>query len=402
MTVKDLSEEKCCGCAACMDKCPVRAISMHYDNNLNRVPIVDDDICISCGQCVKVCPGCNETSVRVGGKYTVYLATYKNGEIEKHSSSGGLFAALAQEILNQGGAVYGASMLYKDGRLQCQHIRIDNTRDLHLLQGSKYVQSRTDGIYKQIKEDLKEGKIVLFSGTSCQVASLKRFVGENENLYTIDLVCHGVPKDQLFKDYIDYCEKRYKCKIVDVSFRSKGIVWHKKEFKHVLTLSCNKGGTIKKKVLVVPKSSYYSLFMTRAGYRSSCYSCIYASTDKPADITLGDYTLTATESKNYHLPLNRTYSTIIVHNKLGQHLLESIKDNLIISEASSEEVIAKHGNLNHPSVMSSEGEKLYAAYLEGGYPRLQKLININIFKTNIIWILDTVSMSIKAILGNRK
>ena len=402
MTVRELSEEKCCGCAACMDKCPVSAINMQYNKNLNRVPFIDDDICISCGQCVKVCPGCNGTSGSNGGKYTVYLATFKNKEVEKNSSSGGLFAALALEILNQGGVVYGASMLNKDDKLQCQHIRIDNTRDLHLLQGSKYVQSRTDGIYKQIKEDLKEGKIVLFSGTSCQVASLKRFIGDNEKLYTIDLVCHGVPKDKLFGDYIDYCENKYKCKIEDVSFRSKGIVWHKKEYKHVLTLTCNKNGTIKKKVLVVPKSSYYSLFMTRAGYRSSCYSCSYASIDKPADITLGDYTLTATESKNYHLPQNCTYSTVIVHNKVGQHLLESIKDNLIISEASSKEVIARHGNLNHPSVMSSEGEKLYAAYLEGGYPSLQKLININILKANIIWILNSFSMSIKTIFGYHK
>ena len=103
-----------------------------------------------------------------------------------------------------------------------------DAKDIYLLQGSKYIQSRTDGIYKQVKADLKEGRKVLFSGTSCQVASLKRFVGDAPNLYTIDLVCHGVPKEKLFQDYISFYESKNKCTVKNVSFRSKGYYCHGK------------------------------------------------------------------------------------------------------------------------------------------------------------------------------
>lgn len=399
MTVDAISAEKCCGCAACVDKCPVGAIKMHYDNEGNRVPFVDSDICISCGQCIKVCPAFNESERCVNNEFSVFLGSYKNSEIESRSSSGGLFAAFAIEILKHDGIVYGAAMLYKDGEVYCQHIRIDKSQDLHLLQGSKYIQSKTDGIYKKVKFDLKEGKKVLFSGTSCQVASLKRFVGKDDNLYTIDLVCHGVPKDQLFKNYIKYCEDKFNCKIVDVSFRSKGIVWHRKEMKHVLTLTCNKNGLLKRKVLVEPKSSFYCLFMSRAGYRSSCYNCVYASVDKPADITLGDYTLSIEESKKYDLPINPTYSTILVRTDAGKQLLELAQRDLIISEVSSDEVIVKHGNLNHPSKITDEGKRMYSVYLEHGFTKLQKIIDYSFLKTNIKWGLESIPMTIKSFLG---
>lgn len=396
--VDSLSVERCCGCAACVDKCPVGAIKMHYDDG-NRVPIVDSDICISCGQCVRVCPAFNESERCVSNDYSVFLGSYKNSEIESRSSSGALFAALAIEILKRDGIVYGAAMQYKDGEVYCQHTRVDNYHDLHLLQGSKYIQSKTEGIYKQIKVDLREGKTVLFSGTSCQVAALKRFVGKDENLYTVDLVCHGVPKDQLFKDYIRYCEDKYNCKIVDVSFRSKGIVWHRKEMKHVLTLTCNKNGLQKKIILVEPKSSFYCLFMSRAGYRSSCYNCMYASVDKPADITLGDYTLSIEESKKYNLPSTPTYSTILVRTDIGKRLLDLARENLIITKASSDEVISKHGNLNHPSRITDEGKRMYSAYLEGGFRNLQRIIDYSYLKTSIKWVLEAVPMTIKAFWG---
>jgi coenzyme F420-reducing hydrogenase beta subunit len=373
-----------------MDKCPVKAISMHYDNDFNRVPLVDAELCISCGQCVKLCPNINEITREHEDDYTVYLGSYKKSCVEKRSSSGGIFAALALYVLNQNGVVYGAAIKCEDDSLSCRHIRITDPSELSQLQGSKYVQSRTDGIFQKVKDDLKKGNKVLFSGTSCQVASLKRFVGNNDNLYTVDLVCHGVPKEKLFNDYIDYYEGKHDCTVVNVSFRAKGLFYHGKEIKHVLTLTCEKKGKRYKRILVEPKSSFYCLFMTRAGYRSSCYHCLYATPNKPADITLGDYTLTTKESEKYQLPLDLTYSTIIVHNSKGNLLLSSIKDVLIISTVFAKDVIARHGNLNHPSKLSKEGEYLYVCYLTGGYDKLQKLIRIRLLKSEIRYLIDRI------------
>lgn len=382
-TVGQISPDKCCGCAACMDKCPVKAISMHYDGDFNRVPFVDTDLCISCGQCIKLCPNTGNKNREHEDNYKVYLGSYKNSFIEKHSSSGGIFAALALHVLEQKGVVYGASIIYEDDLLSCHHIRITDANELYKLQGSKYVQSRTDGVFQKVKDDLKRGIKVLFSGTSCQVASLKSFVGSNDNLYTVDLVCHGVPKENLFYDYINYYETKYDCKVVNVSFRAKGIFFHGTEIKHVLTLTYEKNGKRFKKILVEPKSSFYRLFMSRAGYRSSCYHCLYATPNKPADITLGDYTLTPKESERYQLPIDTTYSTIIVHNNNGSQLLRSIKDELILSIVSPKDVIARHGNLNHPSRLTNEGAYYYSCYLTGGYGKLQKLIIFRFVKSEI-------------------
>ena len=398
MTVGQISPDRCCGCAACMDKCPVKAISMHYDGDFNRVPLVDDGLCISCGQCVKLCPNIDEITREQEDNYSVYLGSYKNKRIEKSSSSGGIFAALALHVLNQNGVVYGATIKYDDDTLSCHHIRITDANELSQLQGSKYIQSRTDGIFRKVKDDLKDGKIVLFSGTSCQVASLKRFVGSNDNLYTVDLVCHGVPKEKLFNDYINYYEIKHGCKVVNVSFRAKGIFFHGKETKHVLTLTCEKNGKRFNTILVEAQSSYYRMFMSRAGYRSSCYHCRYATVDKPADITLGDYTLTLKESKKYNLPSTQNYSTIITHNKKGLQLLAEIESCLTFSEVSSCEVIAKHGNLNHPSVLTADGIVLYNSYLKGGFSKVQKIVNYWCFKLNVKWLLSGTLKRLRAVI----
>lgn len=222
MTITSLKSELCCGCAVCYDRCPVNAISMRENAEGYIAPVIDVALCIDCGQCAKVCPQMNGSQGRDYQKQS-YVCFDPNTDREGRSSSGGMFALIATYILEkEHGVVYGAAMVYENDILQCKHKRIENTKDLHLLQGSKYMQSHTNGIYKQVKDDLKSGRTVLFSGTSCQVAALKRFVGENDYLFTVDLVCHGVPSDKLFRDYIHFVELKNHCHITNVSFRNKG------------------------------------------------------------------------------------------------------------------------------------------------------------------------------------
>lgn len=386
-----MTPDQCCGCAACVDKCPSKAIAMGLDKDGNRMPHVDAKNCTNCGLCVKVCPRFNdgETAKSEWSK-KAYLGYYNNKNISSKSSSGGIFAAFAHYILERGGVVYGAAMCYNEGRLSCKHIRITDMRELSLLQGSKYVQSHTDGIFKKVKSDLKDGKQVLFSGTSCQVASLKCFIGDSENLYTIDLVCHGVPKDQLFYDYIDYYEKTHKCKITDVSFRAKGISYHGKDMLLTLTFRGEKKGKPFERRIFQNKSAYYCLYMGRAGYRLSCYHCIYASVEKPADITLGDWNVREEDVKMYKLDNKEIHSTIIIHTEKGAHLLDEISERLTMTEIPLQFVVEHHGNLHGPSTMTERGSKMYKSYKQGGYAKLQRCINYRFMKSEIVWIVKNV------------
>ena len=270
-----LNTEFCTGCGACFDKCPVRCISM-IDIGGCRKPSINFDKCLKCNQCKTVCPNFSPLSSLDLPKRT-YIAYYKDSYIANRSSSGGIFAALANYILSNNGVVYGAMMSYEKNTLICKHKRITNKKDISLLQGSKYVQSRLDGIYTEVKKDLREGKTVLFSGTSCQVASLKNYVGHCDNLFTIDLVCHGVPKDNLFYDYIQFLESKFNGKVEHLAFRTKEI------FHHGYTMLCiqakirEKDSTVFEKNIIWPESVFYNLYLNMAGYRESCYLCKYAS-----------------------------------------------------------------------------------------------------------------------------
>ena len=382
--INSITSDNCCGCSACNDKCPVSAISMS-ENAGDRMPMVDEEKCIFCGQCLKVCPN---YSVVPKSKYEKksYVAFYKEKNVEEKSSSGGIFAALACYILGNGGIVYGASIKREDGSVVCRHIRIDKIDDLHLVQGSKYVQSLTDGIFKQVLQDLKTNKTVLFSGTSCQVASLKRYVGDRDNLYTVDLVCHGVPKYSLFNDYIEYLQKKWHGNILNISFREKGRIYHEKILDKILSISIkNENGMLQKKEIIQPHSSFYCLFINRAGYRNSCYNCKYASPDKPADLTLGDFSPTHNEINTYSLLTNKHYSSVIVHSEHGMQLLREIKNSIFIKEIPFNEMIRHHGNLNHPSAITEEGEHLYNIYLKGGFEKLHSYIEYENIKSNFKW-----------------
>ena len=264
--IDQLTSSQCCGCAACMDRCPVHAISMKEDNDGNRRAFIEDGCCIDCGQCARVCPFFKKEQNSDSDK-KAYVAAANDKELTHKSSSAGIFTILAHKIIEKGGVVYGAAMMCENENIVCKHIRVDNFKQLTLLQGSKYVQSRTDGIYTLVKKDLQEGRLVLFSGTSCQVASIKSFIGNNTLLLTVDLVCHGVPKDRLFRDYITYLETDNQFHLIDISFRSKDIFFNGKEDLFALTLQGKtKTSNIVSKIIRRKKSAYCSLYFNKTGY----------------------------------------------------------------------------------------------------------------------------------------
>lgn len=383
----NLKTDQCTGCCACLDVCPVGAITMEVDESGSRRPQLNNSLCISCAKCKKVCPQFSKVKDGEIDK-KAYIGICENDSLYQKSSSGGIFAAIALSFLERGGVVYGAAVTHDNKGIDCHHIRISDKKDIPLIQGSKYAQSKMDGIYKRIKEDIKGGNKVLFSGTSCQVAAIKNVIGENENLVTIDLVCHGVPKDEIFYSYINFLESRYKACIKDLSFRIKGYRCFWSDSSYVLKLSFT--GKKSNRLVYIPKdkSAYYKLFLQRASYRESCYTCQYASLNKPADITLGDFRPTSIEYHEYNLQKAYTYSSIIVHSSRGKVLLDSARNCVQLVPIPIDMMLKHHGNLQRPSTITDEGKQLKELYNQKGIEGLQKVINKK-------YLLDQLKLSLK-------
>lgn len=353
--------EKCTGCGACVQRCPKRCISWTEREFGFRYPQIDKDACVNCGQCEKVCP--IDKALEVSAEQKAYAAVHKDDEVLAKSTSGGAFTAIADAVFAQGGIVYGAAML--DG-MQVKHIRTSGKDDFEGLRSSKYLQSDTGTTYQMVEQDLKQGKTVLYSGTHCQIDGLKNFLGKDyENLYTVDIVCHGVGSQAYFDKYMDYARERYG-KIKALRFRSKEYAgW-----------SC--GGV----VVVVDSSDclkkipyrdfdnyYYSYFLSGDIYRKSCYSCKYANTNRVGDFTLGDYW--GVEALNLPLQTKNGCSLLLVNNRHAMLLLDEI-ESLDRVETTVEQAAHCNKQLNAPSKLMDSRQNRIGEYESMSGQQIQK------------------------------
>lgn len=271
-------KENCCGCTACASICPHQAITMNPDNMGFLYPTVNKDICTNCGLCEHVCafhPN-YDTSLNLPQPIAYGVRHKKMSEIET-SRSGAAFIALSDWVLKQNGVIYGAG--YTD-HFRVVHKRATTPIERNEFKGSKYVQSDLTGIFPRIKEDLKSGKTVLFSGTPCQTAGLRSYIPPRlqSNLYVIDIICHGVPSPYIWKDYLKMIEQKAGEKIISVDFRNKkdfGWAAHKETFyfkEHKQTTT-----------------EYTNLFFKHIMFRHSCQKCHYTNLKRPSDITIADF-----------------------------------------------------------------------------------------------------------------
>ena len=372
------SNEGCSGCGACADICAKKAISIVYNQAGVLYPVVDEKKCVGCGACKQICPCCQE--LHDPEVKHAYIAVGKKKELCERSSSGGIFALAAEAVFSRHGIVYGAVIDREDDCLVCHHIKAEKMEDLRRLQGSKYVHSRTDGVFSEIKRLLEDGTVVLFSGTSCQVAALRLFLKKDyPNLYTVDLVCHGVPELSDFQSYIRYLERRYNCVISDLSFRSKSSGTGKKALdSYILTLQCVDNKTKKQTVRRIPHelSGYFTLFLKRANYRPNCYVCKYASVQKPGDITLGDFKPTPEEMERFSLDGSLTYSSLFVRTDKGMQLLNMIGEDCEKIEIPLDSILKHHKQMKAPSRKTPAGKRLMAVYRLFGYRALETVLKI--------------------------
>ena len=234
--IKITNPSDCCGCTACASICAHDAITMKPDNLGFLYPEVDTSKCSDCGLCEKVCAFHDNYDKSLNlPTPNAYAARHKDMKEVETSRSGAAFIAISDYIIENGGVVYGAG--YTD-HFRVVHKRAVTKEERNEFKGSKYVQSDLNSVFRQVKDDLKNGKVVMFSGTPCQTAGLHSFIGKKlrENLFLVDIVCHGVPGSFIWRDYLSYLEKKHGSEIYYVNFRDKNMFgWkaHKETFKFV-------------------------------------------------------------------------------------------------------------------------------------------------------------------------
>ena len=327
--------DNCVGCGACESLCPVNAIQITENFEGFLYPEIDSSKCVNCGLCLKKCPS-NNPVFSNSQKYCGGLKINEKTALLESASGGACYELSKHIIEKHNGVVYGCA--WDD--LTAKHVRVETVAQLSKLQSSKYVQSNTIGVYKKVEEDLKS-QVVLFIGTPCQVNGLKCYLGKDyENLYTVGLICHGVPSPKLFKNYLKYLESKKGSKIIEYNFRYK----KKKGWGTNFWFKCENG---KEYTGSMSLDKYGSDFLAGKNYRSSCYDCKYCNVNsRPEDITVGDFWgLMGVNSSFYS---EDGVSSIICHNEKGMQLIKSLNE-IEFFECESEKIVKNQHNLVKPT-----------------------------------------------------
>lgn len=343
---KVLEKNKCSGCTACASICPKNAITMEKDKEGFMHPVIDQDKCINCGLCKRTCPVLNTKSNESINK--CYVAFNKDDKEKAKASSGAIFTLIANYILDNNGIVIGAAF-DKDNKLK--HIAVTDNKELDKLKGSKYLQSDLTNVFKYIKENIKDNKI-LFVGTPCQVAGLKSVIKNNDNLITIDVVCHGVPSPKFFDKYIKELEENNNDTLINYNFRDKSTGWD--TYSNTATFKNSK------KTELSYNNNYMKLFLSDIALRESCFDCNFKLGNKYSDITLGDFWGV---QKYYPEMYNKKgVSAIIINTNNGIEIFNTIKDNLEYKECKLNEIVSGNPSLqksgNYPTKRSEFFEEL--------------------------------------------
>lgn len=321
------SKENCCGCSACYNICPVGAIKMEADDEGFLYPTINEKACIKCNKCINVCnfklyQQNNGYKNTVSSDCTafpkVYAVKHKNIQTRMDSRSGGIFTAISDEVLKKNGAIYGC-VLTKD--FKAVHAKAVSSKNRNKMRGSKYIQSEMNDIFKDVAQTLDKGTLVLFTGTSCQIAGLKSFLNkEYDNLLCVDIVCHGVPSPKVWKRYLKWQEKNNQAKCIDIDFRNK-IDYGWKAHIETFTMKKADNTTVK-----IDSEIFKNLFYGHNILRPSCYKCPYKSTVHPGDITIADYWGIDKASPGFND--NKGVSLALINNEKGKSIFDTISNSV--------------------------------------------------------------------------
>ncbi|MGO5421341.1 Coenzyme F420 hydrogenase/dehydrogenase, beta subunit C-terminal domain [Mediterraneibacter faecis] len=357
----------CTGCFACMNVCPKGAITSTIDKYGKTIPFIDNQKCISCGQCRKVCPVLNPLQLnKAKSSFAVWSRDEKDVRL---SSSGGAASVFSKCVIKNSGIVYGCTSCEGTAK----HIAVDTLEDIDRLRGSKYVQSDIGMVYRDVQAKLNDGKTVLFIGTPCQIAGLKGYLGkEYVKLITIDLICHGTPP-------ISYLQEHIKSKVKNEHF---DFFSFRGEYDWILTVSK------KDKIIYKYKrdfDEYFLSFLDALTYRDNCYSCRYARPERVSDITVGDFW--GIDRTTLKTPYKGRISVVLPNTDKGKAFFDSCKEGFVYEERSFDEAAnSKQGNLLHPSTPHQDRKIFLENYLKDGFDKavmktgIGRVLIVNRFK----------------------
>ena len=385
-------EKNCTGCMACIDACPVKCIHSIIREDGFRYSLINDSECISCGKCYSVCP--IKTQKKHTEEQKLFAAYSSNPDGRNNGSSGGIFELLANHFAKQGYYICGAA--FDETRLR--HRVICPTESINPLLKSKYIQSDTEGIYNRVTDLLKKNKKVFFCGTPCQVSAMKNVVSErlHENLFTADIICHGVPSQKVFDDYISTLEEKHSGKISEFSFRVKN-----NRYRHAHGYSYKVTKNQKSFVVngIYTNSSFYNAFKNYLIFRDSCYDCQYATLQRVSDITLADFW--GIEKYDFDGNVDAGVSMIITNTKSGNDAFDSIKNKIVSKQFPLQYGIDSNHCLTHSTTKPEIRDAVMEEIAANGYKSAERKYFGSKFYHRLYWLIPPkVRNLIRKMRGN--
>lgn len=384
-------KQDCCGCHACTSVCARHSITMHEDNEGFLYPVVDASTCTVCGLCEKVCPVINQDEPRKPLK--VYAAKNRNEEIRRQSSSGGIFTPLAESVIREGGVVFGAKF---DKDWNVVHAWSDTIEGIADFRGSKYVQSTIGDTYREAREFLKQGRKVLFSGTPCQIAGLRKFLRkEYDNLLAVDVVCHGVPSPLVWRKYLEETREKLRAErdagkntvssslmempvITGISFRDKTHGWKKYGFRFRYAASKAAGNSVSssandsERTLLqpFPENVFMKGFLKNLYLRPSCYACASRSGKSGSDISIADFW----GVQNYYPEFDddRGVGLVLVNSDKGRKAYEQTNSDSI--ESTYEQGLNQNPCLEHSVARTKHVKTFWDTFSLEGMDAVEDII----------------------------
>lgn len=386
------NKKDCCGCSACVQRCPKQCISLHEDNEGFLYPHVNTNDCINCGLCEKVCPWLNRQNKLQ--PLEVLAVKNRNEEERMASSSGGVFIALAKKVIADGGVVFGAVF---DEKWEVKHTYAEKIEDVKPMMGSKYLQSRIENSYKDAENFLKDGRLVFFTGSPCQITGLHNYLRKNySNLISADFLCHGVPSPGVWRKYLNEAfdrseisptseKKAVSYSSTSLTYKIKNIEFRNKTFRGWKNFSLVINGTLSESgensILLSEsfhQNPYMQGFLSDIYLRPSCYKCKCKNGISHSDITIGDFWGAPKtmpdfdDDKGIGLVLVNTNKGKVIFDSLDMDVRKTTIENARISNGGFNDNTAEHPN-----------RKIFFSMYQNSIdfiPNINKTLKMSLFK----------------------